>query len=164
MMRLAIKAALSVVFLCLANATIAQQSCWARDYSDAHLAKHPDQVVRQMVVLFEGQADGPGELGQTAGVEVFFRDDPRPWSNGFYCPPDAEGGALCAIDCDGGAFVVSWRDVDTILLKTNGFVVGVHCDGEEEPKTRNVSDTGAAETVFLLRRTGIDACPADWVQ
>ena len=107
-----------------AAAVQAQQSCFARNYSSEHLAKNPGQTVRRMQIVFEGLAEGPGTLGTSAGVAVWFRDDARRWTEGFYCPPEAEGGALCAIDCDGGAIRMRWRDADTLLVTTDGFIVG----------------------------------------
>lgn len=158
------RAAMALVLVAAAPA-LAQQSCFTRVYSPEHLAKNPNQSVREMQVVFEGLAEGPGTLGTSADVAVWFRDDHRRWTAGFYCPPEAEGGTLCAIDCDGGAFRARWKGADTILLTTEwGFNVGAGCGDGEDEETRVVKDEGAERTTYLLRRAPMSACPAEWVQ
>ena len=139
----------------------AQQSCFTRTYSDAHLLTQPQQTVKEMQVVFSGSATGPGRLGEFASVAVRFRGETTQWTSGLVCF-DA---TRCGVECDGGTFTVRWKGADTILLTTGGFIVGLGCDGENtDEDTRMVIDRGAQETTYLLRRTPVRNCPSEFFQ
>lgn len=94
---------LAALFLLGLGGEAAADSCYARDYSDAHMARNPDQIVRRMRLLL---VDEPY---RAALVAVVFRDDARQWSNSMNCfDPTGDGRPEafmgCAVDCDGGAF------------------------------------------------------------
>lgn len=151
------KILLSAVLAALGSAGLAEQSCFSRSYSKAHLAANPDQTVETLSIRFEGPArDGPS-TGEWGDVTVYFKADPRKYIQTLYCST-YDGARHCGVECDGGSAALRWINADTLLLKTSGFIVSGGCDGDGEI-TRMVKDTGAASTTFRLNRVAMTACP-----
>lgn len=148
---------LIAVLAALGSASLAEQSCFSRSYSQAHLAANPKQTVETLSIRFEGPAhDGPS-TGEWGDVTVYFKADPRKYIQTLYCSTYA-GARHCGVECDGGSAALHWRGADTLLLKTSGFIVSGGCDGTGEI-TRMVKDAGADTTTFRLNRAAMSACP-----
>jgi hypothetical protein len=95
--------------------------CFSRVYDDAHLAAHPKQNVRSMVLKVSVGHDDPGKYGLTIGV--VFRHSKRPFETSGDClnpeaQPDANGafGVHCAVSCDGGSIGVALKDNGSVLV------------------------------------------------
>lgn len=133
--------------------------CYGRAYGDSHLAQHPGQVARTLVLELIDWKDYEG-LGFF--LNVVLADDPwHTWGAGGACY-DTEEGTLCAIDCDGGAFLIEAGKDGDLLLKNakDGFAVQQNCGDEmpEEPKISHIpadQDNG----VYRLVRLPDDFCP-----
>ncbi len=151
-----IVAALTILGFC--GQAMADQ-CYVRTYSDEHLRKNPNQVVRDIRMILP---DVPTEF---ASAIVKFRDSPRSFQQGFNCyvaddPKYPDAFLYCSVDCDGGTFVARQPGDDrrSILVTTPwGFIVSGGC-GEEEEETRNVLDKDADGTTFKLYQAELSEC------
>ena len=95
--------------------------CYLREYSNAHLAKTPDQIVRSMALRIYKQP----EFGETvADMNVLFADQGRirgtQSANAFMdqvliCWTDATTFG-CSVERDGGVFTVSRITQDSITI------------------------------------------------
>ncbi len=151
--------------------------CFARTYSEAHLASHPNQQVAQLILRFS-QDDWEVREGQTetldlvAGI-VHFRDEPQtPYALlPGPCMPDEDGNPTCGVECDGGWMVLkrSTRTPGSVLLETSYIRTGrAYLDHEPAKyeddrlmgKARSLADQGepgGSHTVFRLDPV---QCPA----
>ncbi len=148
---------LSAALVALGSTGIAQQSCFAREYSDDHMRKSPNQVVKSIAVRFEGPANDKSSTGEWGDVTTYFTDTPTKFTQTLYCQI-LDGKPWCGVECDGGGAEITWKDRDTILVKTEGFIVSGGCDGIETDM-RFVKDLNAKSTTFRLNRSSLDACP-----
>ncbi len=102
--------------------------CYHRDYTDAHLASHPDQIVDWISMIVEKDAQGytvarmlvatanQGYVRATKQGGQLFKQWLGCWQDGAR--------AFCAVDCDGGNFTVT-RDTGTsITFQTTYLMVG----------------------------------------
>lgn len=105
--------------------------CFYRDYSTAHLAKHPAQVVDEIVLSLHrvGESDifgtlwvqtaNQGHAGRAGRGGRLFRQFLLCWK---------ESGTLnCAVECDGGSMTVTKATGDSLTFRTDYLLVG----GEE---------------------------------
>lgn len=152
--------------------------CFARDYSDAHLASNPQQSVRRMV-LHGGPNDGadgsPGFalLGidvefaaQGIGVEdavpgkaygQFFRCYPGPEQRDGWAEWIETGKVLCHAECDGGTVQIARFDGDVLDLRTAGFTVEL-LEGESDCGGAWLTDEGTGTVLFRLHRADPAIC------
>lgn len=166
-------AALALAVLA-APAWAAPQGCFARQYSQAHLAANPAQTVAALELWLDPvPADTLGV--EAALVRVAFRDGAQVYRQVLFChhADPAEGhpprALRCGVECDGGSFVAWERAPGELLLRTEGFVVEGGCgaaplaDGSL-PDMRFVRDgidgTGGSggPTTYLLRATDGPDC------
>ncbi len=102
--------------------------CYVRDYSAAHLAKHPAQVVGWIrlkvfkdaygdtvadldaAVADQGHAAGSGLGGQVLGQALHC------WESG--------GQTGCSVECDGGWFTVQRSDAESLTIRTEYLLIG----------------------------------------
>ena len=117
--------------------------------------KNKNQTVKAMVLRFSEIASAAYNTGEFAGVGVQFRDSGKFYIDSMFCFQDASR-VWCGIECDGGGGVIRWKDNNTILLETKGFVVGADCGSGIDP--RRVSDIGVASTTYRLNRVASDKC------
>lgn len=88
--------------------------CYARSYSDAHLAKHTEQLVTDIALIADPMVADP-MLG--LWIELDLRGDIAGSYEGFgYCE-NAGDGLSCGIEGDGGNFTVTPREDGAILLE-----------------------------------------------
>lgn len=92
--------------------------CFTRLYTSAHLASHPQQNVRDMVILMTAAKDA--DAGATYGtrVGVHFRKLGLAFETGGGCSLGEEGKAVnCSPECDGGSMSIALKDAQTIYLR-----------------------------------------------
>ncbi len=148
---------LGAALVALGLPAFAQQSCFARHYSAGHLKDQPNQVLRSIAIRFAGRATDKSNTGEWGDVTAYFTDGPTKFTQTLYC--SSYGGShFCGVECDGGRAEISWRSEDTILLKTEGFIVSGGCDGTETD-VRFVKDKTDGFTTFRLYRAGMENCP-----
>jgi len=108
---------------------IVTQGCFERVYDDAHLAAHPDQVVRTIRVL----GTYLPEYDQTDLMVVAQMADQgharREGFGGRWLDQVAscwqhEGRIGCGVDCDGGSLTVDVDDGTELRLSTDYFTIG----------------------------------------
>lgn len=139
-----------------AGIATAETACFARDYTQDHMARDSAQRVDSLRLLFDGNARNSQKIGVVAQVAAKFRDDQSQFLTEYLiCDPDGPR-AWCAVECDGGGMAITWEGRDLITLTTRGFNVDAECG--RGTNTRNVRDAGGGVTVFKLRRTGPAAC------
>jgi hypothetical protein len=135
--------------------------CFSRVYDAAHLAQHPRQNVRTMLLLVRGniEEDTPSyELR----VSVTFRKSGSHFESSGSCGSihDADKGgtgiAHCGVDCDGGQIDVSVKDEKSVLLSIP--------EGARFWRAGSDNDTdqrkrfGADDKVFRLDKTALTEC------
>ena len=112
--------------------------CFSRTYSDSHLAKNPEQIVRSMALeIYKDPTYG--DIVASMGVE--FADQGRikntasagQFMDQYLVCWEQDGTFGCSVECDGGVFSVSRRAADSITIATEGLVVGEvdGCGGAE---------------------------------
>lgn len=139
--------------------------CYGREYTEAHMAKHPLQTVKTMKV----RIDAPDEelnSGLLMYIDLKLKrtttdgfDFLKPYHSGMFC--NQEGNNLfCGIECDGGSAVVSWSVKDngkTITFRNNGFVVYGGC-GEDVEESEYLEAAKGGDDVFVLYKLPQEYC------
>ncbi|MEM7440193.1 MAG: hypothetical protein AAF393_11385 [Pseudomonadota bacterium] len=142
----------------IGSAANASQSCFARAYSDSHMARNPNQTVEVMWIAFQGDANNARHVGDWADTTVQLKGEGGAFFERLFCDGANGSKVTCRVECDGGSFTVAWRNSDTILVTTGrqGFYVTSQCEGAVN---RVVKDRGAASTTYRLNRVSVEACP-----
>ncbi|MBP1860650.1 hypothetical protein [Rhizobium herbae] len=137
-------------------------ACYARKYTKAHLASHPDQNVRDMMVFVDSHEDEEGAGRQyVLGMSVNFRQLKQPYSTYGGCSAGTDGKQAlnCGIDCDGGTIGVRIKDRNSILLDIpNGARVSDDDNEEELSELPDGAKFGSDDKIFRLDRTDLSAC------
>jgi hypothetical protein len=84
-------------------------ACFTRVYDPAHLASHPQQNVRSMILLVVVDSDNPDSYQLRIGSH--FRT-----LKGMLDTAGGAVGAHCSVACDGGAIDVALKDKDAVML------------------------------------------------
>lgn len=105
-----------------------REGCYHRDYSDAHLAKHPEQVVDWMTMIVErdGQGNSVARMLVAAANQGHARRaglGNRLFRQWLFCW-DENGRATCGVECDGGTFTVTRDTGNSLTFRTDYLVVG----------------------------------------
>jgi len=142
----------------------ANDSCYERVYSGAHLAKHKTQRVTS--IRFDHFPKTFGTYDQNNRIafdpvraEVYFsvsarfRDSGRLFTNSGICTPQGQI-YRCQIECDGGGFSLKHKSAGSILLiNETGFAIS-GCDAE----VHRWLDPHPDDKVFRLDRVAAEAC------
>ena len=125
--------------------------CFVRTYSAAHLAKHPDQLVRYISL---SPVPNVAPAGQTLlNLTVNLRGSDYFPSSFVYCRP--KGDALsCAMEGDAGRFTLSGREKGQVLLTVGRD--GLVFEGQNEFVT--ISGTSGDDRTFLIATVSLDLC------
>lgn len=104
--------------------------CYARDYSDAHLAKNPDQIVDKISLGFASPYNEVwGFLSVLTANQGKAKKDglgAQTFKQILICSDTAfeKGKLICAVECDGGQMEGLQIDGKTIKFKTDYLLVG----------------------------------------
>jgi hypothetical protein len=128
-------------------------SCYLRQYSDAHLAGHPDQLVAQIALgPTPGNTYEPGWIVLT--VTVRLRGSQETYMGGAIC--DLAGDRLdCAMEGDAGAFTLTRAKDGGVMLNVSPR--GMAFEGEQD--FIEISGTSGDDRAFLMPRVTADFCP-----
>lgn len=137
-------------------------SCYARTYTDAHLAKHPEQVVKSLVFAF---TDGHGEIH--AGFSALIADGGHAkggplvgtWlDQGMICfgPADTVGTG-CAVECDGGFLEVTKVTDNSLTFRTEYLTAG---DTEGCGGSLDLAEQPGRSVSYKLDRADPSICKA----
>ncbi|MDQ2089447.1 hypothetical protein [Marimonas arenosa] len=146
--------------------------CFMRDYSDPHLAAHPDQVVDQIWLSFYKIPYEVFETDDTyASVRVLTADQGHVASDGFggqvfdggmHCYQDRSRGETdwsCSVECDGGWFEITRDDGDVLEIRTSYVMVG---DTEECGGAVDLAEHPQQPVTYRLYRVDGAVCDALW--
>ena len=96
-------------------------ACFTRVYDPAHLASHPQQNVRSMILLVVVDSDDPDSYQLRIGSHFRTRKGMLDTAGDCAVPHDASdaastAGAHCSVACDGGAIEVALKDKNAVML------------------------------------------------
>lgn len=135
--------------------------CYARTYSDAHLAQNPAQVVQRMVLRtrWDDHSDTYAEMwvetadqGHVAAAgqgRQLLEQTLTCWSQG--------NTDFCGVECDGGSFSVVQQDARGLTLQTSYLMVG---DVEGCGGAVDLAEAPGQTTRYRLNRVGDTICEA----
>jgi hypothetical protein len=141
-------------------------ACFTRVYDAGHLAQHPQQNVRTMLVMVRADVDPPryalrlgvtfrknGAHFESAGGCGAIHDTA---DTGGVATSGAAAVAHCGVDCDGGSIDVAIKDAKSVLVS---IPTGARI---WRPGSVNDSDHskrfGADDKVFRLDKTALTEC------
>jgi hypothetical protein len=147
-------------------ATTNLYACFSRAYDAGHLAQHPRQNVRTMLLLVTGDANDATAPTYRLGLSVTFRKSGAHFESGGSCgsihATDEAGTtpktAHCGVDCDGGAIDVALRDANSVRVS---IPVGARITraGANDPEPVDESRRfGSDDKVFRLDKTALINC------
>lgn len=135
--------------------------CYVRDYSDAHLASQPAQVV-DWLQLWVYQGDNQNKLanmlvgfsnqGHVAGTQHAGQVLDQ-----FLLCFDYDGHKGCTVECDGGNFFVTRDSGDTMTIETDYLMVGEtdSCGGAVD-----LAEVTGKAVRYKLNRVAASQCDA----
>jgi len=134
------------------------ETCYARIYDAAHLAKHPDQLVTAVKLCFHHLADehkpiGGRERGPDFILTIKQRGKSKTLSTEGLCWVSHLGTqARCDVECDGGGIDVKFLDEDTMSM-TLGRIRMQECGKADVDDGSGIEVTGGKDDrVFRLNR------------
>ncbi len=139
--------------------------CFARTYSDAHLAKHPAQVVKGISIVFDPDFE-PGHPWMDVQVEVADQGHAAGQGGAVYgqiarCFEDARAGTgwSCAVECDGGSMRIDRLNSAEMLVRLEYFLMntGDDCGGEVD-----LAEVPGETVAYKLERQPDAACAGRW--
>ena len=152
----------SVAAVMLAGTALAQDlpaGCYHRDYSDGHLASHPNQVVDWMRMLVGQDVYG----NKTVSMEVGFANQGHAGRSGhggwafdqYLSCWDDDGRTGCSVDCDGGAFTVTNLTGSSVTIQTDYLMIG---DTEECGGAVDLAEIQGKPVRYRLDRVSDSVC------
>ncbi len=157
--RAALALALGLTMAPTAQAEGPATGCFARDYSDAHLAGAPQQVVDQIALRIYRQ-DG-GALVAALRVLTADQGHVKQWGLGgqrfdqfLLCGADSDG-AYCSVECDGGSMDIIRQDAGGLTFRTRYLMVGDTggCGGAVD-----LAEVPGQDVAYRLDRVADSAC------
>jgi hypothetical protein len=137
-------------------------ACFTRVYDAGHLAQHPQQNVRTMLLMVRADTD-PSRYAVRLGV--IFRKSGTPFESAGDCGAihDVDSGgaaasgaataAHCGVDCDGGSIDVAIKDAKSVLVSipAGARIWRANSDNDSDQRKRFGSD----DKVFRLDKTAL---------
>jgi hypothetical protein len=147
-------------------ATENRHACFSRIYDGGHLAQHPQQNVRTMLLLVTGEASDVNAPTYRLGLSVTFRKNGTHFESAGSCgsihdtnePGAAAKSAHCGVDCDGGAIDVALRDANSVRISIpeGARIWRAGADDDEPGNERR--RFGSDDKVFRLDKTALVNC------
>lgn len=79
--------------------------CLAREYTSAHMKRHPNQTLRTLAVIIDNKTKME-EYGYIHARVLGERNGTLFGNRGAGCSYGKDGSVTCSVDCDGGAFKI----------------------------------------------------------
>jgi hypothetical protein len=134
-------------------------ACFTRVYDSEHLASHPQQNVRSMILLVVVDSDAPETYQLRIGSYFRSRKSMLDTAGDCGVSHDASdaAGAHCGVDCDGGQIDVALKDKDAMLL---GIPEGARLwkPGDDDPNANVHGAFGPDDKLFRLDRAPAAEC------
>ncbi|SEC50059.1 hypothetical protein SAMN05444161_1253 [Rhizobiales bacterium GAS191] len=141
-------------------------ACFKRVYDAPHLAQHPQQNVRTMLLLVTGEPSDDSGPSYGLGMGVTFRKSGTHFESAGNCgaihDTSSAGGssntARCGVDCDGGSIDVAIKDANSVLVSIpEGARIWKAGDTDDQPASER-RRFGADDKVFRLDKTTLTDC------
>jgi hypothetical protein len=138
-------------------------ACFSRVYDAAHLAQHPRQNVRTMLLLVKANAES-NQPRYELRLGVTFRKSGAHFDSAGDCGSihdtrdvgGSAGVAHCGVDCDGGSIDVAIKDAKSVLVSIPyGARIG-RADGDDDRDEGK--RFGADDKVFRLDKAALTEC------
>jgi hypothetical protein len=137
-------------------------ACFSRVYDPAHLAQHPRQNVRTMLLLVKANSESD-QPAYALSLGVTFRKSGAHFESAGDCGSIHDAGAggsaaavHCGVDCDGGSIDVAIKDAKSVLVSipTGARIwrAGSNNDSDEAKRF------GADDKVFRLDKAALTEC------
>jgi hypothetical protein len=138
-------------------------ACFSRIYDAAHLAQHPRQNVRTMLLLVRANSES-NEPKYELRLGVTFRQSGAHFDSAGDCgsihdTSDAGGSAgvvHCGVDCDGGSIDVAIKDAKSVLVSIPRGA-RIWRAGSDDDRDQ-VKRFGADDKVFRLDKAALTEC------
>jgi hypothetical protein len=137
--------------------------CFKRVYNEDHLAQHPQQNVRAMLLMATADMDPDSGRTYSVSLGVRGRKGTTQFESQGYCGSlHDEGDASpkpmhCGVDCDGGSIDVTLKDEKTMLVS---IPIGARLwrpdDQQDPPVSHHIF--GADDKIFRLERANLSEC------
>jgi hypothetical protein len=150
-----------VVLTTTATAITAQEGptpgCYQREYSQAHLDKHPNQVARSLTMMIQDHQDGEF-TNRFAYLVVDFANQGHVKRDGhgaqrldqsLICWTGADRRRGCSVECDGGSFYVTDETDSKMTIATEYLWIG---DTEGCGGKIDLSEVPGQEVKYRLNR------------
>jgi hypothetical protein len=144
-------------------------ACFGRVYDAGHLAEHPQQNVRTMLLLVIGDSDAGNGPSYGLRLGVTFRKSGTHFESAGSCgaihdATDAGGSAgvaHCGVDCDGGSINVAIKDEKSVLVSipkgARIWRAGSTVEDTEVPR-HSRQRFGADDKAFRLDKVALTQC------
>lgn len=132
----------------LGGSAFAKEQCYGRNYTEAHLARHPHQLVTNVLLKIYDESTVTPPIGWDIRINRRGREKPE-YASGL-CMDNKDGGRIdlkCFIECDGGSFEVDFQGTSSLLLHLDRIAVNASCAGDSETDLEIVS-SGVDDKVF----------------
>lgn len=155
------KALLSILLASVAVDPAIAIECYTRNYTAAHLAKHPHQTVTTMSLIVGKSANYTDPY--TALISLQRRGSQKVLSTGLGCTKMSgnQGMMSCSVDCDGGSFDLK-RATDGSHLHLYLHTPLALSDGcglsDDDEDSYEILEPGLDDQVFRLNRANAEAC------
>lgn len=139
-------------------------ACFVRKYDADHLARHPDQKVTGMKLLFTSELfEGNTSLEQHFRLGVSFRSKRGAYDSSGSCsyfhPEDAprEIRYGCGVDCDGGGINIAMgKDDKSTIVRLDR--VRIWQNNKPDDEAGGELTAGKDDAIFRLDRASLDEC------
>jgi hypothetical protein len=137
-------------------------ACFSRVYDAGHLAQHPRQNVRTMLLLVRASSESD-QPSYALRLGVTFRKSGAHFDSAGNCGSihdtsqvgGTAGVAHCGVDCDGGSIDVAIKDAKSVLVSIpNGARIWRAGSNDKDEAKR----FGADDKVFRLDKVALDEC------
>jgi hypothetical protein len=141
-------------------------ACFSRGYDAGHLAQHPRQNVRTMLLLVTGNAESGTDPGYQLGLNVTFRKSGTHFESAGNCgaihadgdAPESGKVAHCGVDCDGGRIDVAIKDEKSVLVSIPAGARIWRAGSVLDPSQDARKKFGADDKVFRLDKVALTQC------
>jgi hypothetical protein len=141
-------------------------ACFTRVYDSGHLAQHPKQNVRTMLLLVTGTAESDTDPSYQLGLNVTFRKSGTHFESAGNCgaihadgdAPESGKVAHCGVDCDGGSIDVAIKDEKSVLVSIPAGARIWRAGSDADPSQDARKKFGADDKVFRLDKVALTQC------
>jgi hypothetical protein len=141
-------------------------ACFSRVYDAGHLAQHPRQNVRTMLLLVTGDSGSDTGPDYGLGIGVTFRKSGTHFESAGNCGAihdttdvgGSAGVAHCGVDCDGGSIDVAIKDEKSVLVSIPAGARIWRAGSDGDPSQDARKKFGADDKVFRLDKVALTQC------